>query len=154
MVHSHAEDVLPYSITEEPLRPVIHSAGLMGARVPVWDIADRFGDTTLLVVDIEQGRDLAGALADRRVVLMRGHGFTAAARSLSEVVRLSVMLPRNARILTTALGFGRVKGLSEGEIAKRLLMNPDGPEFWRAWEYWATRAGCADMLEGHPNRDG
>ncbi len=154
VVHSHAEDVLPYSITEEPLRPVIHSAGLMGARVPVWDIADRFGDTTLLVVDMEQGRDLAGALADRRVVLMRGHGFTAAARSLSEVVRLSVMLPRNARILTTALGFGRVKGLSEGEIAKRLLMNPDGPEFWRAWEYWATRAGCADMLEGHPNRDG
>jgi hypothetical protein len=25
-------------------------------------------------------------------------------------------------------------------------MNPDGKEFYRAWEYWATRAGCADML--------
>lgn len=154
VVHSHAEEVLPYSITEEPLRPVIHSAGLMGGRAPVWDIADRFGDTTLLVVDMEQGRDLAGALDEHRVVLMRGHGFTAAARSLSEVVRLSVMLPRNARILTTALRFGRVKELSEGEIARRLRMNPDGPEFWRAWEYWATRAGCAEMLDGHPDRGG
>ncbi len=148
VVHSHAEEVLPYSITDEPLRPVIHSAGLMGARAPVWDIADRFGDTTLLVVDMEQGRDLAAALDGHRVVLMRGHGFTAAARSLSEVVRLSVMLPRNARILTTALGFGRVTGLSPGEIGRRLQMNPDGPEFHRAWEYWATRAGCGGMLEG------
>ncbi len=153
VVHSHAEEVLPFSITEESLRPVIHSAGLMGARVPVWDIADKFGDTTLLVINMEQGRDLAGALGNNRVVLMRGHGFTAAARSLSEVVRLSVMVPRNARILTAALRFGRVKGLSEGEIAKRLEMRPDGPEFWRAWEYWATLAGCGDMLKDHPRRD-
>ena len=80
VVHSHAEDVLPYSITDEPLRPVIHSAGLMGAKVPVWDIADRFGDTSLLVVNMDQGRDLAGVLDAHRVVLMRGHGFSAAAR--------------------------------------------------------------------------
>ncbi len=152
IVHSHAEEVLPYSITGEPLRPVIHSAGLMGPSAPVWDIAEKFGDTTLLVVNMDQGRDLALKLGDHRAVLMRGHGFTAAARSLSEVVRLSIMLPRNARILAAALRFGRVKGLSEGEIARRLAMAPDGPEFWRAWEYWATRAGCAEMLEGHPNR--
>ena len=91
VVHSHAEDVLPFSITEEPLRPVIHSAGLMGAKVPVWDIAKKFGDTTLLVVNIDQGRDLADSLDKHRVVLMRGHGFTAAARSITEVVRLSIM---------------------------------------------------------------
>jgi len=150
VVHSHAEEVLPYSITEEPLRPVIHSAGVIGLEVPVWDIADRFGDTTLLVVNMDQGRDLAGCLGENRVALMRGHGFAATGRSLSEVVRVSVMLPRNARILTTALQLGKVKALSPGEVAKRLMMNPDGPEFWRAWEYWASRAGCADMLKGHP----
>jgi ribulose-5-phosphate 4-epimerase/fuculose-1-phosphate aldolase len=147
VVHSHAEEVLPFTITSEPLRPVIHSAGLMGPQPPVWDIADKFGDTTLLVVDMHQGRDLAVSLAENRIVLMRGHGFAATGRSLSEVVRVSVMLPRNARILTTALQFGGVKPLSPGEIALRQNMNPDGKEFYRAWEYWATRAGCGDMLD-------
>ena len=146
VVHSHAEEVLPFTITSQPLLPVLHSAGLMGPEPPVWDIADRFGDTTLLVVNMDQGRDLAEALGERRIVLMRGHGFVAAGRSLSEVVRVSVMLPRNARILTTALQFGGLKPLSPGEVALRESMNPDGREFYRAWEYWATRAGCADML--------
>ena len=58
------------------------------------------------------------------------------------------MLPRNARILTTALQFDGVKPLSPGEVAQRQDMNPDGREFFRAWEYWATRAGCAEMLDG------
>jgi len=151
VVHSHADEVLPFSITEEPLRPVIHSAGIIGTTIPVWDIADRFGDTTLLVVNMDQGRDLASSMGGNRVTLMRGHGFAATGRSLSEVVRVSIMLQRNARILFAGLQLGRVKGLSPGEVAKRLLMNPDGPEFWRAWEYWASRAGCADLLVGHPN---
>ena len=120
----------------------------MGREPPVWDIADKFGDTTLLVVNMEQGRDLAEALGKRRIVLMRGHGFVSTGRSLSEVVRLSVMLPRNARILTTALQFGGLKPLKPGEVALRQDMNPDGKEFYRAWEYWATRAGCKGMLDG------
>ena len=148
VVHSHAEEVLPFTISSQPLLPVIHSAGFMGPEPPVWDIADNFGDTTLLVVNMDQGRDLAEAFSERRIVLMRGHGFAAAGRSLSEVVRLSVMLPRNAKILTTALQFGGLQPLRPGEIALRQNMNPDGKEFYRAWEYWATRAGCADMLDG------
>lgn len=146
VVHSHAEDVLPYTISNQPLVPVIHSAGLMGPEPPIWDIAEKFGETTLLVVNMEQGRDLAEALGDRSIVLMRGHGFVSAGRSLSEVVRLSVMLSRNARILTTALQFGGLKPLSGAEISLRRSMNPDGKEFRRAWDYWATRAGCGNLL--------
>ena len=45
-VHAHAEDILPFCIANgTPLRPVIHSGSFIGANVPVWDIADRFGDT-------------------------------------------------------------------------------------------------------------
>ena len=151
VVHSHALEVLPFSISSEPLRPVLHSAGPLGHRIPVWDIADRFGDTTLLVVNMAQGRDLAERLAADRVVLMRGHGFAASGRSLREVVRLAVNMPRNARALLDAISLGgTVKSLSEGEIDKRLVMSPDGAEFYRAWEYWATRAGCADMLPDRP----
>jgi HCOMODA/2-hydroxy-3-carboxy-muconic semialdehyde decarboxylase len=148
VVHAHAEDVLPFGITSTPLRPVIHSGSFMGAEVPVWDIRDRFGDTNLLVTNMPQGRDLAARLAGNNVALMRGHGFVAAARSLIEVVRMSVYVPRNARVQMAAMQLGEVKPLSRGEIdARNAGYKPHSPETWRAWEYWATRAGCAELLQ-------
>ena len=107
VVHSHAEDVLPFSITRTPLRPVVHSASFIGARIPVWDIRDNFGDTNLLVANMAQGRDLARCLGEDRVVLMRGHGFAAAGRALAEVVRIAVYMPRTARVLMNALRLKR-----------------------------------------------
>ena len=156
VVHAHAEDTLPFSIAAATkLRPVIHAGSFIGTEVPVWDIADAFGDTNLLVTNIEQGRDLAKCLGANNVALMRGHGFASAARSLIEVVRLSVYLPRNARALMRAkqLG-GEIKYLSQGEIdARNRGYRPYSPETWRTWEYWANKAGCAHLLtrpdDGH-----
>lgn len=146
VVHAHAEDVLPFGITDVPLKPVIHSGSFIGSHVPVWDIADRFGDTNMLVTNVAQGRDLASSLGDRNVVLMRGHGFAAAARTLIEVVRLSVYLPRNARVQMAAMQMGAYKVISEGEIAARdTTYKPF--QIWRAWQYWAHRAGCSHLLE-------
>ena len=149
VVHAHAEDTLPFGIADATrLRPVIHSGSFIGSEVSVWDIADNFGDTNLLVTNIEQGRDLAKCLAGNNVALMRGHGFAAAGRSLIEVVRMSVYLPRNARALIRAkqLG-GRIRYLSQGEIdARNRGYSPYSTETWRAWEYWANKAGCGDML--------
>ena len=149
VVHAHAEDVLPFGITATPLRPVIHSGAFIGAQVPVWDIADKFGErTNLLVTNLAQGRDLARCLAGNNVALMRGHGFAAAARSLIDVVRLSVYLPRNARVQLAALRLGEVKPLSSGEIEARVTgYKPQSPETQRAWQYWAARAGCASLLD-------
>jgi ribulose-5-phosphate 4-epimerase/fuculose-1-phosphate aldolase len=148
VVHAHAEDVLPFAITGVPLRPVIHSGAFIGAHVPVWDIAERFGDrTNLLVTNMAQARDLARALGANRVALMRGHGFAAGARSLIDVVRLSVYLPRNARVQFRAMQLGELKPLSAGEIEARLSgYQPDSPETQRAWQYWAHRAGCGHLI--------
>jgi ribulose-5-phosphate 4-epimerase/fuculose-1-phosphate aldolase len=149
VVHAHAEDILPFGIAQAtPLRPVIHSGSFIGAHVPVWDIADKFGDTDLLVRNMDHGRDLARSLGDNKVALMRGHGFASAGRSLIEVVRMSVYLPRNARALLRAkqLG-GEVKYLRQGEIdARNRGYSPYSTETWRAWEYWANKAGCSHML--------
>jgi len=151
VVHAHAEDVLPFTITREALRPVIHSGAFIGAEVPVWDIAERFGErTNLLVTNLAQGRDLAKRLAGNNVALMRGHGFAAAARSLIDVVRMSVYLPRNARVQFKALQMGELKPLSAGEIQARAAgpgYKPQSPETQRAWQYWAQRAGCAELLK-------
>jgi len=151
VVHAHAEDTLPFGIAPARLKPVIHSGAFIGAEVPVWDIARKFGDkTNLLVTSVAQGRDLAKALAKNNVVLMRGHGFAAAAKSLIDVVRMSVYLPRNARVQHKAMQLGRVRPLSKGEIQARTGgagYKPDSPETQRAWRYWAERAGCADLLK-------
>src|SRR6516162_1226790 len=94
VVHAHAEDTLAFGVARATkLRPVVHSGAFIGPEVPVWDIADNFGDTNLLVTDMAQGRDLAKCLGGNNVALMRGHGFAAASRSLIEVVRMSVYLP-------------------------------------------------------------
>jgi HCOMODA/2-hydroxy-3-carboxy-muconic semialdehyde decarboxylase len=149
VVHAHAEDILPFGIADgTKLVPVIHSGSFIGSNVPVWDIADNFGDTNLLVANADQGRDLAKALESNNVALMRGHGFAAAARSLIEVVRMSVYLPRNARALMRAkqLG-GQITPLAQGEIdARNRGYSPYSVETWRAWHYWATKAGVGNMV--------
>ncbi|MFN0305725.1 MAG: class II aldolase/adducin family protein [Burkholderiales bacterium] len=147
VVHSHAKEVLPFTITSTRLRPVVHSGSCIGAHIPVWDIADKFGETDMLVRDNEQGGDLARCMGGAWVALMRGHGFAAAGRSLFEVVRIGVYMPYNARVYLDAMRMGEVKFLSDGEITKRANWDPASPEMRRAWEYWARRAGCADLLE-------
>src|SRR5262245_30853426 len=149
VVHAHAEDILAFGIANgTPLRPVIHSGSFIGSNVPVWDIADKFGDTNLLVTNFEQAQDLAKCLGAGNVALMRGHGFAAAGRSLIEIVRMSVYLPRNARELSRAnqLG-GQIKYLSQGEIdARNRGYGPYSVETWRAWEYWANKAGVGNLV--------
>src|SRR5256885_15456399 len=149
VVHAHAEDILPFGVAQAtPLRPVIHSGSFIGANVPGWDIADKFGDTNLLVPNMEQGRDLPKCLGGSNVALMRGHGFASAGRSLIEVVRMSVYLPRNPRALLRAkqLG-GEVKYLSQGEIdARNRGYSPYSAETWRAWGNLWDKAGCGHML--------
>ena len=154
VVHAHAEDILPFSIsTTTRLQAVIGSGSNLGHDVPVWDIREKFGDATnLLVMNIDHGRDLARRLAGNTVCLMRGHGFAAAQSSLQEVVQTSVYLPRNARVQMAALRLGEINPLSVNEIeVKRSSHGRSSPESWRAWEYWAHRAGCADLL-GKPPR--
>jgi ribulose-5-phosphate 4-epimerase/fuculose-1-phosphate aldolase len=93
-------------------------------------------------------RARGGLPVGNNVALMRGHGFAAAGRSLIEVVRMSVYLPRNARALQRAkqLG-GSVKYLSQGEIdARNRGYSPYSTETWRAWEYWANKAGVGHLL--------
>ena len=151
VVHSHAEDLLAYGVTKAKLVPIIHSGSTIGTEVPVWDIAAKFGKATnLLVRNMDQGRDLAKTLANNRMALMRGHGFAAAGRSLMDAVRIGVYAPKNARVQTQALRLGEAQPLHPGEIEARTdLFNPNTAEMWRAWEYWARRAGVANLL-GEP----
>src|SRR5579859_6034508 len=90
VIHNHSLAVIPFAVTGAPIRPLFHMAAVIGEHIPVWDIRHRFGETNLLVTTLEQGRDLARAVAGGAVALMCGHGWVVAAPSLSEAVMSAI----------------------------------------------------------------
>jgi ribulose-5-phosphate 4-epimerase/fuculose-1-phosphate aldolase len=150
VVHHHSPSVIPFGVTATPLSPVMHMCAGIGAHVPTWDSRTRFGDTNLLVTNLEMANDLARALAGRPVILMRGHGCVVAGSSLREVVFNSIYLQLNARLQMEASALGEVTFLSDGEIAA-VLRTRSSFTFERAWEFWCRRAGRpydAKSMEG------
>lgn len=140
VVHHHSPSVIPFSVTPARLSPVMHMCAGIGARVPTWDSRTHFGDTNLLVTNVEMGRNLATALGDRPVILMRGHGAVVAGSSLREVVFNSIYLQLNADLQMKASTLGEITFLGAGEIAA-VLRTRSSFTFERAWEFWCRRAG-------------
>jgi ribulose-5-phosphate 4-epimerase/fuculose-1-phosphate aldolase len=145
VVHNHSHAVIPFSITKTPLKPLMHVTGVMGAHVPVWDIEDNFGATSLLVTNMKQGRDLAEKMGTAHVVLMRGHGCAIAAGGIKEAVLTAIYTQVNAKLQLQAMPLGEVKYLSPAEIelTPETLVGPLAME--RAWEYFARRAMGGDF---------
>ena len=137
VVHNHSPNVVPFSVLKKQcFCAVMHMAAPVGRDVPNWDIRDKFGDATnLLVTDMEMGRDLAEALGSRTVALMRGHGCVVVGRSLREAVFSSIYTEMNAQILYKALVMGEVTYLSDGEIAAN-TKGRAGFTWERGWENW------------------
>jgi HCOMODA/2-hydroxy-3-carboxy-muconic semialdehyde decarboxylase len=141
VIHNHSHEIIPYGITPVKLRPVLHVGAAIGEEVPVWDIRRKFGDTNLLVVNMDQGRDLAATLGTNRVALMRGHGCAVAGRTLREAVFTAIYLQVNAKLQTQAMNLSNeVQYLSPGELAKTKEMLAQQVGLDRAWEYWTMRA--------------
>jgi HCOMODA/2-hydroxy-3-carboxy-muconic semialdehyde decarboxylase len=112
----------------------------MGSDVPIWDSRTKFGDTTLLVTNMEMGGDLVDMLGDRRAALMRGHGCVVVGKSVREVVFSSIYLEVNAKLQLQANTLGEITFLSDGEVDA--ILERRGPyTFERAWEGWCHRAG-------------
>ena len=117
VVHNHAQEVLPFSLTDTPLKPMIHTASVIGEHIPLWDIRDQFGkNTDMLVRNMEQGRDLSAALENNTCLIMRGHGAVIVGKTLKEAVVTSIYLKINAKIQASAMAMGNPIPLSPGEI--------------------------------------
>lgn len=140
VVHNHAYDVIPFSVSKTPLRPVSHTCGRIGFPIPVWDIRDKFGDTRLLVENMEHGRDLVACLGKSTVALMRGHGCVVTGSSIEDAVMTSIYLRVNAQLQMNAMRLGEVTYLSLGEISLNSSANQPKIGNERAWEYLCSRA--------------
>ena len=144
VVHHHSPELIPFSVTDTPLKPMTHMGATMGPEVPVWDIHDEFGDTDLLLRTREHVQSLARALGNLTSVLVRGHGCVVVGGSVQEVVMTSIYMQMNGRLQAEALRLGSPKYLWPGEAAKanKFLFTPLPLD--RAWEYWCRRSRIAD----------
>jgi ribulose-5-phosphate 4-epimerase/fuculose-1-phosphate aldolase len=140
IVHNHSPSVIPFGVTPKKLKPFLHMCAHIGHEVPTWDSRDKFGDTTLLVSDMDMGRDLARLLGSRPTTLMRGHGATVVGRSVRHAVFVAIYLEVSAKLQMQAMALGEIKFLSTGEI-DQIVGRLNDYTLERAWENWARRAG-------------
>ena len=144
VVHNHAYELIPFSVTDVRLRPLLHLAGPIGSDIPVWDIGAKFGETDMLVRNLDHAADLAACLGRNSVALMRGHGAAVVGGSLREAVYRAVYLMVNARMQMQAMQFARpIRFLTPDEIEKTSAMVATPVSLDRAWENWVQRSGGA-----------
>jgi len=141
VVHNHAYAVLPFTVTDVALKPVVHAAAIIGAEIPVWDIRNEYGDTDMLVRRIEQGRSLAETLGDNTCLLMRGHGAVVTGTDIPRAVLTAIYLQVNAQVLLQARQLGEPALLNEAEVAAATASQFSDLALPRAWEYYCQRAG-------------
>jgi ribulose-5-phosphate 4-epimerase/fuculose-1-phosphate aldolase len=138
VVHTHSPGVIPYTISQVPLRAVFHNAAFLAAGAPLWDIRKNFGETDMLVRNAAIGKDLALTLADKPVALMRGHGDVTVGPSIKLAVFRAYYTDVNARLQSQAIALGGEPNyLTPGEGAKADAVNLAIVD--RIWNLWKMR---------------
>jgi ribulose-5-phosphate 4-epimerase/fuculose-1-phosphate aldolase len=138
VVHTHSSGVIPYTISQVPLRAVFHNAAFLAAGAPVWDIRKDFGETDMLVRDAAIGKALALTLGDKSVVLMRGHGDVTVGPSVKLAVFRAYYTDVNARLQSQAIALGSEPSyLTPGEGVKADAVNLAIID--RIWNLWKMR---------------
>jgi HCOMODA/2-hydroxy-3-carboxy-muconic semialdehyde decarboxylase len=140
VIHSHAPEVIPFTVTSVPLRPMIHMAGFLPQQVKVFDNRPLFGQTDLLIRSPEIGQALAAAMGSDPIILLRGHGVVLAGNSLHVAVGRAYYAALDARTEQQALL------LTGGDKDKITFLAPEEAEkaatqdgFERTWTLWKSR---------------
>ena len=140
VIHSHAPSVIPFSITQVPLRPVFHMATFLSVGVPVWDsrsVQDPAA-AALLVRNSVMGRSLAMTLGSKPVALLRGHGNVVVGPNLMVTVRQAIYTEVNAKLLITALALGGPVNYISAEEGAAVEKTPG--DVTRGWDLWKRKA--------------
>ncbi len=134
IVHFHAFEVIPFTVSNIPLRPMIHMAGFLPSEIPIYEIRKYGGITDMLVRSNELGKSLADTLGNGPVILLRGHGAVVAAPSIQIAVGRAYYTIANARtqMQTMDMAGDKITYLDPEEAKK--AGDQDG--FVRGWNYW------------------
>ena len=150
VVHSHSPAVIPFGVTDVPLRAICHVSAFIGIRAPIFEIRDTAGeDSSLLITTPYLGTALAKALGNAPVVLMRGHGAAMVGGSIRQAVYRAIYTEMNARQQSEATRLGSVNFLTTGEAASASVTIES--DLSKPWEHWKKmleyRTGCRDQSD-------
>lgn len=145
VVHSHSPSVIPFAITQNPLRPVFHMAGFLGEGSAHFEIREAGGNTDMLIRSSYLGAALARSLGSHSCVLMRGHGSTVVGSSLEQAVYRAIYAETNAKLQMAGRALGEITFLNREEAQLSSDMN-DG-QIPRSWNLWVQRLGAIDLDE-------
>ena len=150
MVHSHSPTVVPFSVTQVPLRPVIAVASFLSPAAPVFEIRATAGMTNLLVENAARGKALAEALGPHPVALLRGHGNVVVGPNLRRTVSRAIYTEINARLLWQATTLGGPITFIAPEEAAQMESGRDASRErpWPEPHLGHVEAGGAEPLRG------
>ena len=137
VVHNHSPSVVPFSVTDVPMRPIFHMAAFIGEGVPNFEIRKVQKGSDLLVRNPKLGAALAKTLGKKPAALMRGHGSVVVGENLPRAVGRSVYLEISARMQLQALLLS--KRITFIDAAEVKASNPV-QDYKRAWPLWREKA--------------
>ena len=137
--HGHFVAVIPFSVTNTPIRPITHVGSFLYQGVPIYDDYEPGGG--MLIRTREEGERIAKHLGQHRVHLLRGHGCDIVAEDLPRLVASAIYLRDNATIQWQSLLSGKeMTYLSPGEAKAAMEIGLFGPSpIDRMWSYWVAR---------------
>jgi ribulose-5-phosphate 4-epimerase/fuculose-1-phosphate aldolase len=141
--HGHPLSIIPFTVTDIPLRPLLNTAGFLHQGVPV--LEDYTPGSGLLIGTREEGERVARHLGPHRVQLLRSHGCNIVAESLPRVVACAIYLNINATIQWQTLLLGQEPKYLSPQEAKPggdIALFQDSA-MRRFWGHWSARVRYA-----------
>jgi L-fuculose-phosphate aldolase len=139
IVHAHPPYATAFGATTAELQLLTHDAVLFADGIAY------FEETSELITEEEQARALAGALGDRRAVLLRNHGVVVADVDVRWAVLSAITLERAVRLQAIATGLGELRPILRDD-AERMRADKYQDrfvdEYWAAWIRSVRRASA------------
>ncbi len=130
MVHAHPPYVAIMSAMGKPLLPAFggyhHSATAMAARGIM--VCNR----TVMINNEERAQDMVRAMKGENLVLLKGHGLAAAAKTIEAAATITIAAERLAKMNFLACLIGDPKPIPHAELEDFLNPRPDGGKPWSA----------------------
>jgi L-fuculose-phosphate aldolase len=145
IVHGHPPYATALGATDAKLLHLTHDAVMFDRGVGVYD------GSPDLITEPEQGSDVAEALGEHSVVLLRNHGVLVAQRDLPWLVLAAVTLERAVMMQSIAATLGETKSIEPAmvdELHRRKYNDSLVAEYWQAWVRDMRRRGLDDGMEG------
>jgi ribulose-5-phosphate 4-epimerase/fuculose-1-phosphate aldolase len=145
IVHGHPPHATAFAATDAELLNLTHDAVMFNRGIAVYD------GSPDLITEPEQGAEVAAALGQNSVVLLRNHGVLIANLDLAWLVLAAVTLERAVKMQSIAATLGSALPIDDAlidDLHRRKYNNGLVAEYWAAWIRDMRRRGLDQGMDG------